>query len=435
MPNNTSTHVPVWALTTREANAPALLNEATMTPERLSELRTVLAAMADAPIATLEVHPIPRDLDRSGGIHLDSASPLAQHLSQLISKAPKTAPAVSASAGGEALYRMVVPAKHAAQVSSGALKPMASKAAAGGIHGALTNSSGIVAQATFVPAAGQAAAAGAATGSAATAGVAAASAGALTVAAPLILMAVAVGVSAHAEHKRQQALERITELLEKIHEDKLETERNQLDGCRDAIDKATAILLDQGRPGASLGLDSAVHVISTAMEASRRRLKRWQQAIADLPREKVEVAALRKSFPGIDEPGGEFRAHLELATLAIALKRRVIVLQAVEHSQSDPSNPFESFVKALKADAQRVDELEFGIADVLRLLSRVELTSSRRILDKMVSAGDVNKLLSASYRLRALGDEVDASRRASDVAIDIARDRDGSLVVLPAVAV
>lgn len=435
MVDDSTPPAPVWTLATREVTVPPLLSNATMTPERLAELRTVLAAMADAPIATLEVHPIPRDLDRSAGIHLDSASPLAHHLSQLISKTPMSAPTISADAGGEALYRMVVPAKYAAQVSGGALKPMASKAAAGGVHGALTNSSGIVAQATFVPAAGQAAAAGAATGSAATAGVAAASAGALTVAAPLILMAVAVGVSAHAEQKRQQAIEKITELLEKVHEDKLETERSQLDGCRDAIDKATALLLDQGRIGASLGLDSAVHVISTAMEASRRRLKRWQQVLSELPSEKVEVATLRTSFPGIDEPGGEFRTHLELASLAIALKRRVIVLQAVEHSQSDQSNPFESFVKALKADTQRIDELESGIADVLRALSRIELTSSRRILDKMVSAGDVNKLLSASYRLRALGDDVDANRRASDIAIDIARHRDGSVVVLPAVSV
>jgi hypothetical protein len=50
------TLVPVWTLATREVTVPALAGH-TMTPDRLGELRTVLAAMADAPIATLEAHP------------------------------------------------------------------------------------------------------------------------------------------------------------------------------------------------------------------------------------------------------------------------------------------------------------------------------------------------------------------------------------------
>ncbi|MEO3788479.1 hypothetical protein ABGB12_34565 [Actinocorallia sp. B10E7] len=78
-------------------------------------------------------------------------------------------------------------------------------------------------------------------------------------------MAVALGVSAHADHKRQQAIEHITELLEQLQEEMLEAEHSELGGCRDAIDKATAILLDQGKLGVSLGLDSAVHAINTAL--------------------------------------------------------------------------------------------------------------------------------------------------------------------------
>lgn len=276
------------------------------------------------------------------------------HLSQLISQTSKAAPAVGIGAGGEALYRMVVPGKVAAQVGSGLVKPMASKAASGGVRSALMGSSKIAAQATFVPVAGKAAAAGAAGGSAATAGVAAAGAGALTVAAPLVLMALAVGVSAHADHKRQQAIEKITTLLEKLHNEALLRERSALNGCRDAIDKATAILLDQGRIGASLGLDSAVHAISTALADAEDRLKQWRQGLAQVDHGPVEIAKLRETFGGIDDECGEFRAHLELAALAIALKKRVIVLQAVEHAQMDLTNPFESFVRALKADQQRV---------------------------------------------------------------------------------
>ena len=423
--------VPVWALATGDVQVPPIAGNGPMTAERLAELRNVLAALADSPIATLEVHPLPDNLDRSRGIPLDAASPLAQHLSQLISKTPSP-PSTTLTTVGEGLYRMVVPAKVAAQFGEGLVRPMTSKSAANGIHGALRNASGIVAQATFVPA-GEAAAAGAAGGAAVTGAAVLGGTAALTVAAPLVLMAVAVGVSAYADCKRQQAIQHITELLERLHEDKLEAERDELEGCRDAIDKATAILLDQGRLGVSLGLDSAVFAISKALAAADRRLQRWNDALAKMADNKpVELGTLTRTFPGIDERGGNFRAHLELTALAIALKRRVIILQAVEHAQKDSGNPFENFVRALKADQQRIDQLESDIASVLVRVSALELTRSHRLKDLVVTPGDVDRLLRASHRIHELGNGVEVNNRVSDVAIEIARSRNGSLVVFPA---
>lgn len=407
-----------------------------MTAERLGELRSVLAALADEPIATLEVHPLPADLDRSRGIPLDAVSPLAQHLSQLVTQtARNSSAAATATAAGENLYTMVVPAKVAAQLGQGTLRPMMSKAVAGGIRGPLVDPMGRIASGvTFVPV-GKAAAAGAAGGAGATAGVAAAGSAALTVAAPLVLMAVAVGVSAHADRQRQQAIEHITELLEQLHEEKLDDEHSELDGCRDAIDKATAILLDQGKLGVSLGLDSAVHAINTALGRADRRLARWRSTLDKLPDgEAVEIAALTKSFPGIDDQGGTFRAHLELAALALALKRRVIVLQAVEHAQNDPANLFESFTRALRRDQQRLDELESGIAGVLVSLSALELARPNG-LRPVFTPGEVDRLMRATHRIHQLGDGITVNSRATDVAIEIARDKDGSVVVFPALPV
>ena len=80
---------------------------------------------------------------------------------------------------------MVVPAKVAAEFSQGIVRPMTSKAAAGGVYSALRDSKGIVANATYVPV-GEAATAGAV--GAATAGGAVAAGAALTIAAPLVLM-------------------------------------------------------------------------------------------------------------------------------------------------------------------------------------------------------------------------------------------------------
>ncbi|MEV0570169.1 hypothetical protein [Dactylosporangium sp. NPDC050588] len=428
--------LPVWALATEAVSVPDVLGGEGMTPARLAELRTALATLADSPIATLEAHPMSTRRDRTGGIPLHSASPLAQQLSQLVTQSAKSAPpTLNVATTGDVLYRMVVPAKVAAQMGKGLVRPMAAKSIAGGIRGALVDSTGIVAHPTFVPVAGKAAVAGAATGSATTAGVAAAGAGALTVAAPLVLMAVAVGVSAYADHQRQQAIERITDLLEQLHEDNLERERSELDGCRDAIEKATSILLDQGRIGLSLGLDSASYAISTAIERTRRRLMKWQDALAALPDGPVEIGAVTKSFPGVDKEGGLFRAHLELARLAIALKRRVLVLQAVEHAQLvGTDNPFKSFIGTLQDDERRVDELESGIDSVLLRLSTLELKRYGGFLSIMFTPGEVDDLLKAAYRLRDLGGGLNAGTHQADVAIEIERSGDGSLVVFPAVA-
>ncbi|WP_394428869.1 hypothetical protein [Streptomyces sp. SGAir0957] len=428
--------VPVWTLATGDVRVPALAGDEPMTAERLMELRGVLAALADEPIATLEMHPLPDKLDRGRGIPLDAASPLAQHLSQLITQSARTSSeAATATAAGEALYRMVVPAKVATQMCQGVVCSMGAKGMAGAIRGPIVDATSrrIVAGATFVPVS-KAAAAGAAGGAGATAGVAVAGSAALTVAAPLVLMAVAVGVSAHADSQRQQAIEHITELLEQLQEQKLEEERNDLDACRDAIDKATALLLDQGKLGVSLGLDSAVHAIGKALRAADRRLAKWQSALDELPDGKpVEIATLTKSFPGVDDEGGEFRAHLELATLAIALKRRVNVLQAVEHAQTDSGNLFENFTRALRTDQQRVDKLESDIAGVLVRLSTLELArpQGRR---PVFTTGEVDRLLRTAYRIRKLADGVTVDKRPTDVAIDIARDKDGSVVVFPALA-
>ncbi|MGW0085307.1 hypothetical protein [Streptomyces sp. NPDC003393] len=423
-------NVPVWTLATRDVQVPAVIGDGPMTAERLSELRGVLAALADQPIATLEAHPLPDKLDRSRGIPLDAASPLAQHLSQLITESAKTS---AATASGEILCRVVVPSKVAAELGQGLVRWMEPKGATGGFYGTLVNSATgqIVAKPTLVPVSG-AAAAGTVGGAGATAGAAAAGGTVLTVAAPLVLMAVAVGVSAHADRKRQQAIEHITDLLEQLQADKLDDEHSALNGCRPAVDKATAILLDQGRLGVSLGLDSAVHAIDTALSKADIRLARWRSALDKLPAgEPVEMGTLTEAFPGVDEQGGVFRTHLELASLAIALKRRINVLQAVERAQSEPDNLFESFARALKDDEQRLEELEKGIAGVLLRLSTLELArpSSKR---PVFTTGEVDRLLRSAYQLRSLGDGVVLNGRPGDVAIEIARDRDGSVVVFPA---
>jgi hypothetical protein len=427
--------VPIWTLSTSEAATlvPVVTDGGTLTPERLTELRSALAAFSSTPLVTLEAHPLAKKRGRSAGLPLDTMSPLAQELSRLVAANAESVPAVAQVAeSSEVLYRMVIPAKFA-QMSKGLVKSMKSNAVAGGIYDnlvdAATNVS--VAKATLVPV--ETAAQGAATtGVAGTAVGAAAAGGAITVAAPLVLLAVAVGASAYADYQRQKAIEHITELLEQLHDERLEDERSELDGCRDAIDKATGLLLDRGKVGASLGLDSAVYAISTAMQDADRRVKKWEAALDSFGEERVDVAELEAAFPGVCEDGGRFRAHLELATLAIALKRRVVILQGVEAGQSDLDNPFESFVRSLKDDQQRILDLEARIDNVLLRLSALELRSPKRLIGQVLTRKQVDELLETSYRLRALGAGVGAVVPGQEVVIEIEKHSDGTLLVLPA---
>jgi hypothetical protein len=423
--------VPVWTLCTSEVTTlvPAVADEGSLTAERLTELRGALATFSSAPLVTLEAHPLAKRRARSAGLPLDAVSPLAQELSRLVAGQAQRVPAVAQVAeSGEVLYRMVVPARVAAQVGKGLVKPMKSKAVAGGVHGSLRDAKGVVANASFVPV--KVGTAGAATGTAAGTVVAGSM---VTVAAPLVLLAVAVGASAHADSQRQKAIEHITELLEQLHDDRLEHERNELDGCRDAIDKATALLLDRGKVGASLGLDSAVHAISTAIQNADRRARKWELALGSFAGKRVEVSDLEAGFPGVCGDGGTFRAHLELAALAVSLKRRVILLQGVEAGQSDPDNQFENFVRSLNDDQQRILELEARIDHVLLRLSELELRSPKRLIDKVMTRKQVDSLLETSYRLRDLGaGVVGATAPDHEVVIEIEKHSDGTLLVLPA---
>ncbi len=113
------------------------------------------------------------------------------------------------------------------------------------------------------------------------------------------------------------------------------------------------------------------------------------------------------------------------------MKRRVVVLQAVEHAQNNPGNVFESFTRELKRDQQGLDELESGIAAVLLRLSALELARPNG-LRPVFTPGDVDRLMRAAHRIDRLGENVTVNSRATDVTIEVVRNRDGSVVVFPA---
>jgi hypothetical protein len=80
-------------------------------------------------------------------------------------------------------------------------------------------------------------------------------------------------------------------------------------------------------------------------------------------------------------------------------------------------NPFKNFVRNLKVDQQRIDELEARIGAVLLRLSALELRSPKRLIDKVMSRKQVDGLLDTSYRLRTLGYGVGAAAPMAEVVI------------------
>ena len=99
----------------------------------------------------------------------------------------------------------------------------------------------------------------------------------------------------------------------------------------------------------------------------------------------------------------------------------------------ETDNPFKSFASTLNADARSLDKLESGINSVLYRLSTLELKSNNRGFKKLaVSQKDVDSLLEMVYRLRSFESDINSENSRADVAIEIERKVDGSVVVFPA---
>lgn len=432
--------VPVWTLATdpervlRAAQLPAVHEG--MTPERLAGLRQALAAFLDTPLVTVEAYPLPATADLRGGRLLDAASPLAVQLQNLLRMpAHASSSAAGAATSTETLYRMVVPRTVAAQLGEGLVRSMPSTVADGGIYGDILGNAGIVKKATFVPVVADAPRPGATTAVSGTAR-AATAAGMVTAAASFVLLAVATAASVYAEEQRRKTMERVTELLEELTTENLNAERDRLNGATAAVERATALLLDKAEAGHSLGLDAAVHTVDTAIAAATRRAGAWRAKLAAFPSAGVEIADLVKAFPGIDQPNGAFRLELRLASLAIATKRRVAVLQAVEHAQKSPELDFHRFTAMLGDEQRSVDELQGELHTLLVDLAELRLRApTKSFTDRLLTQGEVNNLLAWPARLRQIASEESvAAAELPDVEIGLVQRADGKVLVLPAQA-
>jgi hypothetical protein len=371
-----------------------------LTAEKVQQLRSALAAFADDPPVTLERYELPAGTV-TGGHVVAQGAPILRYLAQAVgpkaAAATGTSAAIGISAGGETLYRMVVDQRIAGQLAHGLARPM--EAADGGIFGDILGKTGIIAKARFVPAAAEGGGAGLA---AAGGGAAIGLGGAVVAAAPFVILAVAAASEIYAEEQRRRALERIESSLKELLANDLDQEMAAINGAMPALAKATSLLVDEGRLGASLGIDSAAYAIDTAIERARQRTQRWLQDVSRLS-QRATVDQIEKSFPGVKDGDGRFVAELRMAGLAIAAKRRIMVLQAVEHAQLNQGLSLKRFLAEIDREATALNELEANLIDLLTQLSELPIRAGGGIFDRLhLSADAADELLKWPERLRDL---------------------------------
>jgi hypothetical protein len=201
-----------------------------------------------------------------------------------------------------------------------------------------------------------------------------------------------------------------------------------------AISKATAVLADEGRLGASLGIDAAAHAVDTAVSRAERRLQGWETALSKVGLT-VTPDTLRRTFPGIESPHGEFRAKLEMAAFALSMKRRLVILQAAEHTRLNDGLALRRFTKELAKDSETLDELERRFTELVATISRLGLQAPDRRRNVLFRPGEVNNLLKWGPRLRKLADDTALKPiGASDVEVSLVVEDDGDVRILAPVA-
>jgi hypothetical protein len=273
-------------------------------------------------------------------------------------------------------------------------------AAGGGIYGDILGKGGrIAAKARFMPVA---AAEGGGVGLAAAGGGAAIGlGGAAVAAAPFVIMMIAAASEIYAEEQRRRALERIESSLKELLNNDLDQEMAAINDAMPALAKATSLLVDEGRLGAALGIDAAANAIDTAIARAEHRAQRWLGDVSQLS-QKATVDQIEKAFPGVRDGDGQFVAELRMAGLAIAAKRRIMVLQAVEHAQINQGLSLKSFLAEIEHESTALNELEASLIDLLTRLSELPIRVGGGIRDRILLSHDADELLKWPEWLRDL---------------------------------
>lgn len=269
----------------------------------------------------------PADTRPAWGPVLKQGSAFAQQLVNVADRAG----ARDAVTAGATLFRVELPTGQTLQQ----LVP----AVGGGFRGMTraVDSTKLAGQARLIPVSGAAAGAGLALG-------------------PLVgLMALSVGAEMLARHEQDKKIQSINEAVHGIQRHLQQKIVAELTTAEQALEAATAAILDQIAVPQGIGLSSAVTGLRNVKNQSLNWLEQWEERLSALSKDSSGVAYsdLRRILDvGLGGPNA-FPAQVMVLYRALALESRAQVITAAEAALANPGQTLPNLEASVQ---QRLDE-------------------------------------------------------------------------------
>ena len=232
-----------------------------------------------------------------------------------------------------------------------------------------------------------------------------------------------IGGSGEGEALREAQLRNaeLEEQVDQLNED-IENAKGLLEENMDEIERLKDLLQRRG------GEDGEGSARITQLE---QRLEEWERSLIELREENADVKKLEDRYPGILTGQGCFLIQLEIAKSAISLNRKLLVVQAVEHAQSQfEANALTNLIDQLRRDEDEMNRLEARIQKLFRDISELELVPEKRSLKKIgYSQSDLKEFANQTLKLKSLADVPFQELPTDEMVIEIEQHGDGSLVV------
>jgi hypothetical protein len=265
----------------------------------------------------------------------------------------------------------------------------------------------------------------------------AAGAGAGVALGPLVaLMALSVGAEMLGRHQQDKKLASIHQGVRALNRAAEETTRAELDSAEQALEQASAAILDRIEVPSAIGLGPARQDLRVIKNRGLSWLDEWEQRAADLDQGSTGIAFGRmREVLGGDDSGDAYRQFPErIATFyrALALDSRAIVLTGSEAALRREEMSLGHLQEQLRVDLAKNAEVQDRLRELLWRLSSVPITPSLRALP---TTGDkaarlqrgLSQLAIAAARFPDAPALLNSSNRQ---VTEILRDANGSLRVL-----
>jgi hypothetical protein len=290
--------------------------------------------------------------DAQWGPALRGVSALGQQLGAIVTRAGQ--PGVLSA--GSTLFRLELP--------SGSTLQNLVPAVGGGFRGLVRNadSAHIAGQARLIPVAGGATAAGVALG-------------------PLVgLMALSVGAEMLARHQQDKKLDGIRRGVQALNQAAEETTRAELDSAEQALEDASAAILDRIDVPSSIGLGSARTNLRVIKNRGLAWLAEWEQRAAAVDRDGTGISYgdMREVLGGKDSRDAylNFPKRIETLYRALALDSRAVVLTGAEAALRKENQTLSHLQDRLRSELSRNAELQDRLRQLLWSLTADPVTFS-----------------------------------------------------------